>query len=242
MTQFWTLEDFTNEMDHLQKLSSIRPDSPCVAAMCQTFCAKLAAVTTWTSEAIVKLLEAAEKLTCQDALKLEIVKTIENLSCNPGSHMKLQNCGQTVESSCPYLTQGDWTMLLADKPLHDHLHLLSKRLVAMGVCNLKESTKQQAVALALFSQHRLAKPPMSPQMAHAMLADFTAIHKAMPRSSTPACRTYPINPHLLGDVWLQQAYGQERPEGKEENLAIFMKQVHCCPERNSLSHWLGKLV
>ena len=79
MTQFWTLEDFTNEMDHLQKLSSIRPDSPCVAAMCQTFCAKLAAVTTWTSEAIVKLLEAAEKLTCQDALKLEIVKTIENV-------------------------------------------------------------------------------------------------------------------------------------------------------------------
>ena len=44
MAQFWTWEDFAKEMDHLQKLSSIRPDSPCVAAMCQNFCAKLAAV------------------------------------------------------------------------------------------------------------------------------------------------------------------------------------------------------
>ena len=56
MTQFWTWEDFAKEMDHLQKLSSIRPDSPCVAAMCQTFCAKLAVVTTCTNDAIVKLL------------------------------------------------------------------------------------------------------------------------------------------------------------------------------------------
>ena len=62
MTQFWTWEDFAKEMDHLQKLSSIRPDSPCVAAMRQTFCAKLAVVTTCTSEAIVKLLAGASLL------------------------------------------------------------------------------------------------------------------------------------------------------------------------------------
>ena len=141
--QQYGCQDLVQELDHLQNLCSMLPDSPVAASMASTFCTKLKSYQSWSSEAICQLLAKTQASTFPEAMKSGILDTIQNLSTSQGSHLKLVNSGQSVPNLAPYLTHSDWTALTTYVTQTDQLQVLAKRLKGMGVQSLKEGTKAQ---------------------------------------------------------------------------------------------------
>jgi hypothetical protein len=232
MTHLWKVQDFESELQHLEKLAALRPNSPVLRAMQGAFVAKLQGVQDWSSESIVKLLDQADKLRVDASIKDRIVECIEKLSSASGAGAyRLTQGGQKVPSLSVYLTKADWGKLQEHHLVQDQLRLLAKRLNAMGVTSLKENTKVQAVAIVCHLQHALGHPAMSPHMLHSLRGDFEAIFKAEPPAPTPGCAAYPLDPRSLGEDWLRKAYGDESPECRDVPLAAFLRKAHsrACP-------------
>ena len=137
--QHYGCQDLLQELDHLQNLCSMLPDSPLAASMASTFCTKLKSYQSWSSESICQMLGKAQASTIPESMKSGILDTIQNLSTSQASHLKLVNSGQTVPNLAPYLTHSDWTALTSYVTQTDQLQLLAKRLRAMGVQSLKAS-------------------------------------------------------------------------------------------------------
>ena len=107
---------FIEELDHLQKLAEMLPDSPVTESMAHTFMAKIQGYQSWSSESICEMLAKANQASrLPAALQEKILNTIQNLSMNTGSQLKLVNSGQSVLRLCPYLTRTDWTSLGSQK-------------------------------------------------------------------------------------------------------------------------------
>ena len=112
------VQDFIEELDHLQKLAEMLTDSPVTESMAHTFMAKIQGCQSWSSESICEMLAKANQASrLPAALQEKILNTIQNLSMNTGSQLKLKlvNSGQSVLRLCPYLTRTDWTSLGSQK-------------------------------------------------------------------------------------------------------------------------------
>ena len=230
MSHLWRIEDFLAEITHLQELAARRPGSAVVQTLLNTLCQRLQAVETWTSEAILQLLDHVEEANLPDVDKAALNGCVESLSTGTNNPLVLSHGGQKVRNFPAYLTSQDWTKLQADVTIMDLLSVLANRLAHMSVVSLKEHTKQQAVALVLKIRDDQSKPEMTPHALHQLQKDFQALHKAATQGTAPGNGTYPPRPMDLGQNWLQTAYGNERPECRQAPVAPWMKKA---PVRNT---------
>ena len=230
MSHLWKLEDFQAELQHLAKLHEKRPGSPVVSALLQTFCKKIQAAESWSSQAICTLLEDVESLNFSTSMANVLSTTIEQLNLHTGQAVKLAKSGQSVTNLAAYLTSQDWNKMMTQPvTIIDQLTVIACRLQSMGVTSLKEHTKIQGVALVLYCQEQLGKPLLSPIATHQLVDDLKQLHKAAdPVLSVPSCTKYPNNPMELGQEWLRQAYGTEVPECRNVALAAHMSQAGLC--------------
>ena len=92
--QRYGCQDFIEELDHLEKLAEMLPDSPVTESMAHTFMAKIQGCQSWSSESICEMLAKANQASrLPAALQEKILNTIQNLSMNTGSQLKLVNSG-----------------------------------------------------------------------------------------------------------------------------------------------------
>ena len=84
----------------------------------------------------------------------------------------------------------------------------------MGAQSLKESTKGQAVAIALVVQAAQGKPSLSPESINSAVQDFGTILQSLPN-----------DPREMGQVWLSKAYPGEQPDFKDPCLAPWLKKA-----------------
>ena len=237
--QHYGCQDLLQELDHLQNLCKMLPDSPVAASMASTFCTKLKSYQSRSSESICQLLGKAQASSIPESMKSGILETIQNLSTSQGSHLKLVNSGQTVPHLPPYLTHSDWTALSTYQTQTDQLQVLAKRMKAMGVQSLKEATKAQAVAVMLMVQAGQGKPCLSPDSINAAVNDFAVIFQALPPSTCPGAATYPPNPNEMGEVWLRKAYPSEKPLGQEPCMAPWLKKALGLHQEHALQAHVG---
>ena len=231
MSHLWKIEDFLAEITHLQELCARRPGSTVVQTLLNTLCQRLHTVDTWTSEAIIQLLDHVEKSTLPETEKATLNQCVESLATASNNHaLTLAHGGQKVHNFPAYLTSQDWTLLHADVTVMDLLSALAQRLAHMSVVSLKEHTKHQAVALILKIRNDQGKPAMTPHALHQLQKDFQALHKAATQGVAPGNGTYPPRPNDLGENWLQAACGNDRPECRQISLAPWMKKA---PVRNT---------
>ena len=231
MSHLWKIEDFLAEITHLQELSARRPGSPVVQTLLNTLCQRLRAVNTWTSEAILQLLDHVEAANMPETEKTTLNQCVESLAAAGTNHaLALVHGGQKVHNLPAYLTSQDWSKLEADVTVMDLLTVLANRLAHMSVVSLKEHTKQQAVALVLKLRNDQGKPEMTPHAMHNLQKDFQALRKAATQGVAPGNGTYPPRPMDLAENWLQAAYGNDRPECRQIPLAAWMKKA---PVRNT---------
>ncbi|CAE7726962.1 unnamed protein product [Symbiodinium sp. CCMP2592] len=225
--QRYGCQDFLEEIAHLQKLAEMLPDSPVTESMANTFMAKIQGFQSWSSESICQMLaKAGEASKLPEAMKAKILDTIQNLSMNTGSQLKLVNTGQSVQRLCPYLTRPDWVALSTLTSQTDQLELLAKRLRAMGLHSLKECTKGQAVAIVLMVQASQGKPSLSAAAINSAVQDFGIIFQSLPSSNCPGASRYPDHPSEMGQLWLSKAYGPgDQPDLQDPCLAPFLKKV-----------------
>ena len=85
----------------------------------------------------------------------------------------------------------------------------------MGAQSLKESTKGQAVAIALVVQAAQGKPSLSPESINSAVQDFGTIFQSLPGNNCPGAAKYPNDPREMGQVWLSKAYPGEQPDFKD---------------------------
>ncbi|CAE7515104.1 unnamed protein product, partial [Symbiodinium sp. CCMP2592] len=225
--QRYGCQDFVEEIAHLQKLAEMLPDSPVTESMANTFMAKIQGFQSWSSESICQMLAKADEASkLPEAMKAKILDTIQNLSMNTGSQLKLVNTGQSVQRLCPYLTRPDWVALSTLTSQTDQLELLAKRLRAMGLHSLKECTKGQAVAIVLMVQASQGKPSLSAAAINSAVQDFGIIFQSLPSSNCPGASRYPDHPSEMGQLWLSKAYGPgDQPDLQDPCLAPFLKKV-----------------
>ncbi|CAE7245453.1 unnamed protein product [Symbiodinium sp. CCMP2592] len=225
--QRYGCQDFLEEIAHLQKLAEMLPDSPVTESMANTFMAKIQGFQSWSSESICQMLaKAGEASKLPEAMKAKILDTIQNLSMNTGSQLKLVNTGQSVQRLCPYLTRPDWVALSTLTSQTDQLELLAKRLRAMGLHSLKECTKGQAVAIVLMVQASQGKPSLSAAAINSAVQDFGIIFQSLPSSNCPGASRYPDHPSEMGQLWLSKAYGPgDQPDLQDPCLAPFLKKA-----------------
>ena len=222
---------FQEELTHLEHLAKIVPDSPAVASMLSTFLTRMKANQCWTSQAIAALLGQATNIQLPEAMRKQLMETIQSLQCATGSHMKLANAGQHAQALAPYLSQTDWSKLGELQTFR--LQALAQRLSKMGMANLKEATVEQALAIILMTDQWRGRPIMTPQAVHSRVEDFRTIFHSQPKSSTTGAASYPVDPHALGHAWIQQAYTPEDPPARKEVvLAPWLKKASPCLAMN----------
>ena len=111
MSHLWKIEDFLAEITHLQELCARRPGFTVVQTLLNTLCQRLQAVDTWTSEAIIQLLDHVEKSTLPETEKATLNQCVESLATASNNHaLTLAHGGQKVHNFPAYLTSQDWTL------------------------------------------------------------------------------------------------------------------------------------
>ena len=176
MSHLWTIPDFKEELTHLAALQQKRAGSPVVQCLVSTWCAKIQAVTTWTSSGILDIMNHVDSLSLPDDLKARLHECLEQLTIGSTQAIKVIKAGQVIHNLPGYMSPADWTHLESNATIYDHMHVIAKRLATMGVVSLRENTKAQAVALALYCQSQLGKPEPNAMVIHSCLADFQSLH------------------------------------------------------------------
>ena len=85
MSHLWKIEDFLAEITHLQELCARRPGSTVVQTLLNTLCQR--PVDTWTSEAIIQLLDHVEKSTLPETEKATLNQCVESLATPEGAQL-----------------------------------------------------------------------------------------------------------------------------------------------------------
>lgn len=230
MSHLWTIPDFKEELTHLAALQQKRAGSPVVQCLVSTWCAKIQAVTTWTSSGILDIMNHVDSLSLPDDLKARLHECLEQLTIGSTQAIKVIKAGQVIHNLPGYMSPADWTHLESNATIYDHMHVIAKRLATMGVVSLRENTKAQAVALALYCQSQLGKPEPNAMVIHSCLADFQSLHTqclSTMHQQIAGPKTYPSNPVEMGTTWLQKVYGEELPSTKQVPLAAWMNKVAC---------------
>ena len=129
MSHLWTIPDFKEEVTHLAALQQKRAGSPVVQCMAATWCAKIQAVTSWTSNGILELMNHVETIIqpqglCPKAVKSFLAMALVIDQCHGGIQWKattrssllaaVEDCNQSFKAAFP-----DATMI---KKWHWHLH------------------------------------------------------------------------------------------------------------------------
>ena len=127
MTHLWAVEDFKEELTRMSQLHVKRPGSTVYHSLVKTFCAKVQAVNSWSSQAILTLLIHVESIALQEGSKEQINQCLENLTLGSSSSARLAKTTQLVHNLPAYLTQDDWTKLESNTTIMDQLAAIAKR-------------------------------------------------------------------------------------------------------------------
>eukprot|EP00435_Cladocopium_sp_Y103_P001066 s7059_g1.t1 len=95
-----------------------------------------------------------DTLTFPDDVRAKLTECLEQLTNGSSQVIKVVKAGQVIHNLPAYMSQADWAKLEVTATLYDHMHVIAKGLATMAVVSLRENTKAQAVALALYCQNQ----------------------------------------------------------------------------------------
>ena len=213
MTQLWKVEDYVQELHHLEKLAQCHPESKLVQTLATSLCAKLKASQQWTSSTIIQVLEKLDQANLPNDLKKAIQDAIDQIGLADGSLVKTVIAGQHIDGFCHYLSKEDWTRMEQAPANTVHtMSIVASRLRLMGFVSLKEATKVEAMSVVFFCLiHKGQQPQPSPQTRYALVDEFVSVFGKTPSGTVPSLNRYPANPAELGKQWLDQVYGADEP-------------------------------
>ena len=177
MTQLWKVEDYVQELHHLEKLAQCHPESKLVQTLATSLCAKLKASQQWTSSTIIQVLEKLDQANLPNDLKKAIQDAIDQIGLADGSLVKTVIAGQHIDGFCHYLSKEDWTrMEQAPANTVHNMSIVASRLRLMGFVSLKEATKVEAMSVVFFCLiHKGQQPQPSPQTRYALVDEFVSV-------------------------------------------------------------------
>ena len=163
----------------------------------------------WSSQSIVAILTKLSTLSLPDTAKEEIQAAMANIV--QGGQQQVSTNDHSFQQLSPYLSKNDWAEL--HSPMGKGaggMHIIAKRLRAMGLPTCKEDTKKQAIGILVHvAQQEGQKAPSLP-MAKQMTEDFGAVFHGLPkRQEIKTTHKFPVVPASMGQDWLQQVYGQD---------------------------------
>lgn len=157
----WSVDDLLKEINDLETLHSMRPDSLLVTNLLKGLETKVKAMGVLTPCMLVKLLERLDKCALPDHTKKGLQDLVEGkaVEANAGS-LKLQNQPQLLVSLHNYLSATEWDAVQS-APLTQAIQICVRRMRAIGLRSMKEQTKKHVLALLLYLmlQRGEPKPP-----------------------------------------------------------------------------------
>lgn len=213
MTQNWKVEDYLHELDHLTQLLKLPNMDHLHQSMVKSFCLKIQANKDWSSHTILQVIEKLSQCDLSNDAQGAIQQAFNNLGLTDSTTLQVVLKGQQVQDFTKYLSIADWTKM-EENPGNVVLTMsvCAARLRAMGMSSLKEATKKQAMAVVFFLAMDVAKlPQFSPATRKKMVEDFQGIFACTPRAAVASLQQYPSDPKDLGQEWLSQVYGQDKP-------------------------------
>ena len=144
----------------------------------------------------------------------------------------------TTASACDwlhkYLTQEDWSQLESTNAWEGCL-VLAKRLRAIGIKAMKESTKRAGVAMLLCIQKQQGYKDLPPyHTIYSMVEYFTHALACQPDvpPGVPCLQVYPENPMDLGPDAMERLYPSKKPEARFF-VDMPLLQAHHIPVRST---------
>ena len=225
MAQHWKAEDFIQEVDHLERLRHLQPQTATVQSCVNTLVKKVTSVE-WTSKGMVQMMERLQTSSLTEEAKTRLADGLAKANQTMNTHLKMVCLGQAVHNMSQYLTMIDWKILKDPmSPMVNVMATLAKRLKHMGVTSMKEVTKKTCVALVLWANHLNGKAFLTAPAMYQMSQDMTRIFQATAPvvDGAESLANYPTDPKEL-----EKAYqGQEQPAFQAMNLEAYVAKVTC---------------
>eukprot|EP00435_Cladocopium_sp_Y103_P060481 s1377_g22.t1 len=188
-----------------------------------------------TSPDVVMLLDHLKDSKLPAQMKQAITNELDNLMMG---HNNMANKVTTTASACDwlnkYLTKEDWCQLEASNAWQGCI-VLAKRLRAMGIKSLKESTRRAGVAILLCIQSQQGNKQLPPYIAmYNLVEHLTQALASQPDApcGVPCFQVYPKDPMSLGTDVLQMVYQEQKPEARYfDQMALLM--AHHIPVRST---------
>ena len=222
MATAWTVGDIKKEMDDVIKLIHQKEKNTKSSGdltsfqkrLCAALIGKLDQIKDFTVGKALELYEHIDASqmpeTMKDMIKQKVEDVLETDATSPQRQEGLTFTIKPQYISLPaYLSASDWQVLKTSANYHAKIKCICTRLKALGLQSLAEKSVGSAVACILST---LTVVP-EPSIIHKLVQDVKLSFMTTPAPAAPLkyIGSYPLDPRLLGEEFLQKAYGDTKP-------------------------------
>ena len=210
----WNGTDFVKELGDIEKLLALNPNKGLQEGLVKALLTKCDHSQLAAGD-YVAMLEKVDHSTLSDELKATLKDSLllraSTGTTNEGSSAIVKT-PQTLVNIPAYLTRAEMTEVVSGN-LYDVPHIIIKRLSALGVKSLKETTKRAAIALIVQSIMWHGKSRPSADEIYGLAQQFGLLFGAHKASGcmVSGLKTYPHLPTDLDKDWLARAYPKDQP-------------------------------
>lgn len=191
----WSLDDLLKEIQDLEALHALRPESKLVTNLLKGLETKVKAMDCLTPSMLVKLTEAlnASKLPAEIKQSLQDLVEARAVEANAGT-LKLQSQPQLMVSLQNYMSAKEWKAL-EQAPFTQAMQLCVRRMKAVGIRSMKETTKKHVVALVIHLMLQRGEPkPPGPEIYKMGVYLLDSLKASKQQPLVPGLATYPDKP------------------------------------------------
>ena len=222
MATAWTVGDIKKEMDDVIKLIQQKEKNAKSSGdltsfqkrLCAGLIGKLDQIKDFTVGKALELYEHIDASqmpeTMKDMIKQKVEDTLETHATSPQRQEGVTFTIKPQYMSLPaYLSASDWQVLKTSANYHAKIKCICSRLKALGLQSLAEKSVGSAVVCILTT---LTVVP-EPSIIHKLVQDVKLSFMTTPTPAAPLqyVGSYPLDPRLLGEEFLQKAYGDTKP-------------------------------